>query len=146
MHFIPLGKRTPSRIMLSTAQEAWSHRESRFSYGSTLNYNSGFNSRLYGSYGKLGGVHGGAMYSNNMYREGYGGVYESSMYGGGLYNSSFGGPMGDYGMGMSSAYGIQDPNNPYGAALYPLGFWISVVRVVKHMIFVDYFDLYAMNE
>ena len=69
-----------------------------------------------------GGVYGGAMYSNSMYREGYGGVYKYGMYGGGLYNSSFGGPMGGYGMGISSAYGIQDRNNPYGAPPSPPGF------------------------
>ncbi|XVE81005.1 hypothetical protein DITRI_Ditri15bG0027700 [Diplodiscus trichospermus] len=103
-------------------------------YGSTLNYNSGFNSGLYGSYGGLGGMYGGGMYSNGMYGGGYGGVYGSGMYGGGLYNSSCRGPMGGYGMGTSGSYGVQDPNNPSGAPPSPPGFWISVLRVVQGVV------------
>lgn len=74
------------------------------------------------------------MYGNSLYRgAGYGGLYGSpgGMYGGGMYNSSFGGPMGGYGMG--GPFGAQDPNDPYGAPPSPPGFWISILRVVSHM-------------
>lgn len=105
-------------------------------YGSTMNYNSGLGSGMYGSYGGGmygGGLYGGGMYGNSMYRGGYGGLYGSSgMYGGGMYNSGYGGPMGGYGMGMVGSYGgAQDPNDPYGAPPSPPGFWISVLRVVR---------------
>lgn len=91
-----------------------------------------------GTYGGVGGTYGGGMYGNTMYRGGYGGLYGSSgMYGGGMYNSGFGssmggGPMGGYGMGMGGPHGVEDPNNPYGAPSSPPGFWISILRVVRH--------------
>jgi peroxin-13 len=71
-----------------------------------------------------------------MYRGGYGGAYGSSgMYSGGMYNSGLGGSMGGYGMGMGGGpYGVQDPNNPYGDPPSPPGFWISALRVVRHII------------
>ncbi|WRX07543.1 hypothetical protein QQP08_000030 [Theobroma cacao] len=101
-------------------------------YGSGLNYNSGYGSGMYGSYGGLGS-YGGGLYGNGMYRGGYGGLYgNSGMYGGGMYGGGlggFGGPMGGYGVGMGP-YGEQDPNNPYGAPSSPPGFWISFLRVV----------------
>ena len=107
-------------------------------YGSTMNYNSGYGSGMYGSsYGGAGGLYGGGgMYGNSMYRGGGygGGLYGSSgMYGGGMYNSGLGGPMGGYGMGMNGPYGGQDPNDPYGAPPSPPGFWISALRVVRYM-------------
>ncbi|KAH1104902.1 hypothetical protein GYH30_038289 [Glycine max] len=109
-------------------------------YGSTMNYNSGYGSGMYGSsYGGLGGgmygsSYGGGMYGNSMYRGGYGGMYGSSgMYGGGMYNSGLGGPMGGYGMG-GGPYGEQDPNNPYGAPPSPPGFWISALRVMQGVV------------
>lgn len=104
-----------------------------------MNYNSGYGSGMYGSYGGMGGSYGGGMYGNSMYRGGcggYGGLYGSGMYGGGLYNSGFGGSMGGYGMGMGGSYGPQDPNNPFGAPPSPPGFWISVLQVVS-MVFYD---------
>ncbi|KAB5552163.1 hypothetical protein DKX38_009474 [Salix brachista] len=74
-------------------------------YNSTLNYNSRYDSGTYGSsYGGVGGLHGGGMSGNNMYRGGYGGLYGSGMYGGGAYNSGFGGAMGGYGMGMGGPF------------------------------------------
>ncbi|KAK7325087.1 hypothetical protein VNO77_29159 [Canavalia gladiata] len=106
-------------------------------YGSTMNYNSGYGSGMYGSsYGGVGGMYGGGgLYGNSMYRGGgYGGMYGSSgMYGGGLYNSGFGGPMGGYGM-AGGPYGDQDPNNPYGAPPSPPGFWMSVLRVMQGVV------------
>lgn len=97
-------------------------------------YNSNYGSGMYGSYGSVGGMYGGGMYGNNMYRGGYGGLYGSSgMYGGGMYNSGFGGSMGGYGMGIGGPYGGEDPNNPYGAPPSPPGFWISALRVVRHI-------------
>ncbi|CAJ1955503.1 unnamed protein product [Sphenostylis stenocarpa] len=109
-------------------------------YGSTMNYNSGYGSGMYGSsYGGLGGgmygsSYGGGMYGNGMYRGGYGGMYGSSgMYGGGMYNSGFGGPMGGYGM-AGGPYGDQDPNNPFGGPPSPPGFWISVLRVMQGVV------------
>lgn len=115
-------------------------------YGSTMNYNSGYGSGLYGSSyggGLGGGMYGGGaggMYGNSMYRGGYGGgLYGSSgMYGGGgMYNSGLGGPMGGmggYGMGVGPYGGEQDPNNPYGAPPSPPGFWISVMRVMQGVV------------
>lgn len=119
-------------------------------YGSTVNYNSGLGgSGMYGSsYGSgLGGMYGGGMYGNSMYRGGYGGgggLYGSSgMYGG--YNSGLGGSMGGgygmgmgMGMGMGGPYGAEDPNNPYGPPPSPPGFWISMLRVVRHVAFTIY--------
>ncbi|KAL5784126.1 hypothetical protein ACOSQ2_006518 [Xanthoceras sorbifolium] len=105
-------------------------------YGSTMNYNSGVGSGMYGSYGGFGGgLYGGGMFNNSMYRGGYGGLYGSSgMYGGGMYNGGFGGPMGGYGMGVGSPYGVQDPNNPYGDPSSPPGFWLSVLRVLQGVV------------
>lgn len=57
-----------------------------------------------------------------------------------MYNSGLGGPMGGmggYGMGVGPYGGEQDPNNPYGAPPSPPGFWISVMRVVSHMILLE---------
>lgn len=95
-----------------------------------MNYNSGYGSGMYGSYGGAGG-----LYGNNMYKGGYGGLYGSSgMYGGGMYNSGFGGPMGGgYGAG-GAPFGAEDPNNPYGAPSSPPGFWISFLRVVSNIL------------
>ncbi|RDY12664.1 Protein NLP8, partial [Mucuna pruriens] len=120
-----LGKPLPTR--------PWEQNYGSSSFGgysSTMNYNSG-----YGSYGGVGGgMYGGGMYGNNMYRGGYGGLYGSSgMYGGGMYNGGFGGPMGGYGMG-GGPYGVEDPNNPYGAPPSPPGFWISVLRVMQGVV------------
>lgn len=92
-----------------------------------MNYNTGYGSSMYGSYGGYGGTYGGGTYGNSMYG---GGLYGNSMYGGGMYNNRFGGPMGGYGMGMGGPYGDQDPNNPYGPPSSPPGFWISFIRVV----------------
>ncbi|KAG6664586.1 peroxisomal membrane protein 13-like [Carya illinoinensis] len=105
-------------------------------YGSAMGgYNSSYGSGMYGSYGSAGGMYGGGMYGNNMYRGGYGGLYGSSgMYGGGMYNSGLGGSMGGYGMGMGGPYGVEDPNNPYGAPPSPPGFWISVLRVMQGVV------------
>lgn len=96
-----------------------------------MNYNSGYGSGMYSSYGGFGGSsYGGGLYGNNsMYGGGlYGG---SGMYGGGMSNSGFGGPMGGYGMGMGGPYGNQDPNSPFGPPPSPPGFWMSFLRVVS---------------
>ncbi|XP_027341890.1 peroxisomal membrane protein 13-like [Abrus precatorius] len=127
-----LGRPVPSR--------PWEQNYGNSSYGgygSTLNYNSGYGSGMYGSsYGGLGGMYGGGLYGNSMYRGGYGGgLYGSSgMYGGGMYNSGLGGPMGSYGMGGGGPYGDQDPNNPFGAPPSPPGFWISALRVMQGVV------------
>lgn len=110
-----------------------------------MNYNSGYGSGgMYGSsygggLGGVGGMYGGGMYGNSMYRGGGGyggGLYGSSgMYGGGgMYNSGLGGQMGGYGMGVGPYGGDQDPNNPFNEPPSPPGFWISMLRVVSHMI------------
>ncbi|KAJ6289475.1 hypothetical protein OIU76_025318 [Salix suchowensis] len=52
-------------------------------YNSTLNYNLGYGSGMYGS------SYGGGLYGNNMHRGGYGGLHGSGMYGGGMYNGGF---------------------------------------------------------
>ncbi|RDX76154.1 Protein NLP8, partial [Mucuna pruriens] len=128
-----LGRPVPAR--------PWEQNYGNSSYGgygstSALNYNSGYGSGMYGSYGGLGGgmYGGGGVYGNSMYRGGYGGLYGSSgMYGGGMYNSGFGGPMGGYGMG-GGPYGEQDPNNPFGGPPSPPGIWISVLRVMQGVV------------
>lgn len=75
------------------------------------------------------------MYNNSMYRAGYGsGLYGSGLCSGGKYNSGFGGPMGSYGMGMGGPYGGQDPNNLFGGPPSPPGFWMSLLRVVIHLL------------
>nr|XP_012465987.1 unnamed protein product [Gossypium raimondii] len=103
-------------------------------YSSSLNYNSGYGSGMYGLSCDGLGSYGGGLYGNGMYRGGYGGLYENSgMYSGGMYGGGlggFGGPMGGYGMGGMGLYGEQDSNNPFGAPPSPLGFWISFLRVV----------------
>lgn len=105
-----------------------------------MNYNSGIGSGMYGSYGGLGGgMYGGGMNGNGMYRGGYGGLYGSGMYGGGMYNGGFRGPMGGYGMGLGGPYGVQDPNNPSGGPSSPPGFWISLLRVV--WLFIQFYEL-----
>lgn len=122
-------------------------------YGTT-NYNSGYGSGLTGMtglYGGSGGLYGGGMYGNSMYRGGYGGLYggssgmygagSSGMYGGGMYNSGMGGPMGGYGMGMGGPYGGQDPNDPYGAPPSAPGFWVSALHVVS----LSYFGLFVTS-
>ncbi|CAK7322669.1 unnamed protein product [Dovyalis caffra] len=132
-----VGRPVPSR--------PWEQNYSTSNYGgynSTLNYNSGYGSGMYGSsyggiggsYGGVGGSYGGGMYGNNMYRGGYGGLYGSGMYGGGMYNSGLGGTMGGYGMGMGGPYGAQDPNNPFGEPPSPPGFWISFLRVLQGVV------------
>ncbi|XVF65679.1 hypothetical protein PTKIN_Ptkin09bG0268700 [Pterospermum kingtungense] len=106
----PVGRPLPTRPWEQTYGSSCHYG----GYGSAWNYNSGFNSRLYGSYGGLGGVYG-----NNMYRGGYGVVYGSGMYG-------------------CAVYGVQDPSSPFGASPSSPGFWISVVRVVQGVVnFVD---------
>lgn len=101
-------------------------------YGSNINYNSGYGSGMYSSYGGFGGSSG--LYNNNMY-SGYGGLYgNSGMYPGSMYNSGFGGAMGGYGMGMGGPYGNPDPNNPYGPPSSPPGFWMSFIRVMQGVV------------
>ncbi|KAF3451012.1 hypothetical protein FNV43_RR07101 [Rhamnella rubrinervis] len=130
-----LGRPVPSR--------PWEQNYGNSSYGgygSTMNYNSGYGSGMYGSSlgSGLGGMYGGGTYGNSMYRGGYGGgLYGSSgMYGGGgMYNSGFGGAMGGgYGMGLGGPYGAEDPNNPYGPPPSPPGFWISALRVMQGVV------------
>ncbi|GAB2294166.1 Peroxisomal membrane protein PAS20 [Dionaea muscipula] len=117
-------------------------------YGSSLNYNPGYGSSMYNSYGGggYGGLYGGGTYNNSMYRGGYGGgMYGSGMYGGGMYNGGLGGSMGGYGagmggpgmgmgMGMGGPFGGQDPNNPFGSPPSPPGFWISFLRVMEGVV------------
>ncbi|KAI4342802.1 hypothetical protein MLD38_027381 [Melastoma candidum] len=117
-------------------------------YGSSLSYNSGYGSGMYGglgggTYGGMGGgMYGGGLYGNSMYRGGYGGyggygggLYGSSMYGSGMYGSGIGGTMGGYGMGMGGPYGVPDPNDPYGGGpTPPPGFWISFLRVMQGVV------------
>ncbi|KAL9248676.1 Peroxisomal membrane protein 13-like protein [Drosera capensis] len=103
-------------------------------YGSTMNYNTGYGSSMYNSYG--GGGYGG-MYNNSMYRGGFGGgMYGSGMHGGGgMYGGGLGAPMGGYGMGMGGGqFGGQDPNNPFGSPPSPPGFWISFLRVMEGIV------------
>ncbi|KAK7264375.1 hypothetical protein RJT34_31983 [Clitoria ternatea] len=104
-------------------------------YGSTMSYNSGYGSGMYGSHGGAGGgLYGGGTYGNSLYRGGYGGIYGSSgMHGGGMYNGGLGGPMGGYGIGGGS-YGAQDPNDPFGGPPSPPGFWISFLRVMQGVV------------
>ncbi|XP_044465234.1 peroxisomal membrane protein 13-like isoform X2 [Mangifera indica] len=122
------GTANPGEIV-STSNRTATVKRNTLGYGSTLNYNSGLGSGMYGSYGGLGG-----LYSNGMYGGGYGGLDGSGMYGGGMYNGSFGGPMGGYGMGMGCPYGVQDPNNPHGGPSSPPGFWISLLRVMQGVV------------
>ncbi|CAK9137478.1 unnamed protein product [Ilex paraguariensis] len=126
-----LGRPVPTR--------PWEQQTYNNTYGgsgSSLNYNSGYGSGMYGSYGGVGGSYGGSLYGNNMYRGGYGGLYGGGggMYGGGMYNGGFGGQMGSYGMGMGGPYGDQDPNNPFGGPPSPPGFWISFLRVMQGVV------------
>ncbi|XP_057958018.1 peroxisomal membrane protein 13 [Malania oleifera] len=127
-----LGRPVPSR--------PWEQTYGNNSYGgynSGLNYNSGYGSGLYSSYGGggMGGLYNGGMYGNSMYRGGYGGLYGSSgMYGGGTYSGGLGGPIGGYGMGVGGPYGAQDPNNPFGEPPSPPGFWISFLRVMQGVV------------
>ncbi|GLT91625.1 hypothetical protein SLE2022_095030 [Rubroshorea leprosula] len=127
----PVGRPLPTRPW---EQTYGSMSNNYGGYGSNLSYNSGYGSEMYGSYGGLGGLYGGGMYGNSMYRGGYGGLYGSGMYGGGLYNGVVGGTVGGFGMGMGGPYGSQDPNNPYCAPPSPPGFWISVLRVLQGVV------------
>ncbi|KAG5242174.1 peroxisomal membrane protein [Salix suchowensis] len=111
-----VGRPLPSR--------PWEQNYSMNNYGgynSTLNYNLGYGSGMYGS------SYGGGLYGNNMHRGGYGGLHGSGMYGGGMYN-------GGFGMGMGGPYGAQDTNNPFGAPPSPPGFWISFLRVLQGVV------------
>ncbi|KAL0460401.1 UNVERIFIED_CONTAM: Peroxisomal membrane protein 13 [Sesamum latifolium] len=109
-------------------------------YGSGMNYNSGYGSGMYGSYGGMGGTYGGGLYGNNMYRGGYGGLYGGGMYGGecmvvvlgfdGRLWNGHGGPFGE------------DPTTPFGAPPSPPGFWISLMRVMQGV--VTFFGRVAM--
>ncbi|CAL9138289.1 unnamed protein product [Musa acuminata var. zebrina] len=102
-------------------------------YGSNLNYNSGYGSGVYGSYGGLGGLYSGGFYGNSMYT-GNGGICGGSgMYGGSMYNGGYGGSLGGYGMGMGGPFGNQDPDDPYGPPSPP-GFWISLIRVMHGVV------------
>ncbi|KAM4105891.1 hypothetical protein ACB094_04G026800 [Castanea mollissima] len=135
-----ISRNTPGRPVPTRPWEQQGYGNGTYGgYGSTMNYNSGYGSGMYGSsYGGVGGLYGGGgMYGNSMYRGGGygGGLYGSSgMYGGGMYNSGLGGPMGGYGMGMNGPYGGQDPNDPYGAPPSPPGFWISALRVTQGVV------------
>lgn len=96
-----------------------------------MNYNSSYGSGIHGSYGGYGGLCGGGIYGNNIYR-GYGSPYGGAgLFGGGIYNSGFGGPMGGYGTGIGGPFGQQDPNDPFGPPSSPPGFWVSFLRVVS---------------
>ncbi|KAJ6377721.1 hypothetical protein OIU78_028032 [Salix suchowensis] len=111
-----VGRPLPSR--------PWEQNYSMNNYGgynSTLNYNLGYGSGMYGS------SYGGGLYGNNMHRGGYGGLHGSGMYGGGMYN-------GGFGMGMGGPYGAHDTNNPFGAPPSPPGFWISFLRVLQGVV------------
>ncbi|XP_073106569.1 peroxisomal membrane protein 13 isoform X3 [Elaeis guineensis] len=102
-------------------------------YVSTMNYNSGYGSGMYNSYGGFGGSYGGGLYGNSMYT-GSGGLRGGSgVYLGSMYNSRFGGPVNGYGMAMGSPYGNLDPNNLYGPPPSLPGFWMSFIRVAFHM-------------
>ncbi|KAJ4956639.1 hypothetical protein NE237_013422 [Protea cynaroides] len=137
-----LGRPVPTRPWEQNYGSSYGAGASPYGgYNSGLNYNSGYGSGAYGSYGGIGagGAYGGGMYGNSMYRGGYGGggggLYGGSgMYGGGTYNNGFGGPMGGYGMGMGGPFGDQDPNNPFGAPSSPPGFWISFLRVMQGVV------------
>ncbi|XP_027107380.2 peroxisomal membrane protein 13 isoform X1 [Coffea arabica] len=126
-----VGRPMPSR--------PWEQQQQSYGgYGSSLNYNSGYGSGMYNSYGGLGGSYGGVggsygsgLYGNNMYRGGYGGLYGGGMYGGGMYGGGYG--MGGMG-GMGAPYGDQDPNNPFGAPSSPPSFWVSLMRVMQGVV------------
>lgn len=150
---VPVNANSIARPVPTRPWEQQSYGNSYGGYGSGLNYNSGYNSGMYGSslggssLGGYGGSYGGGLYGNGMYRGGtslgggYGGMYGGSSlgggYGGGMYNSGLGGPMGGYGGGYGvgmGTYGDQDPNNPYGAPPSPPGFWISFLQVMQGVV------------
>ncbi|KAL0390316.1 UNVERIFIED_CONTAM: Peroxisomal membrane protein 13 [Sesamum calycinum] len=108
-----------------------------------LNYNSGYGSGTYGSYGGMGGTYGGGCMEIICIEE----VMVDSMEGACMVGECMvvvvvlevrweamewhGGPYGD-----------QDPNNPFGAPPSPPGFWISLMRVMQGV--VTFFGRVAM--
>jgi hypothetical protein len=68
------------------------------------------------------------------YGGGYGGSYGGSgMYGGSMYNNGMGNPYGGMGMGPYN----QGPNS-FGPPAPPPGFWVSFLRVVMHVLIVEF--------